>query len=307
MLSFFYSIKRVIRDGGKGFKRNFSLSIASIITISLSIFVFLSLVVFNSLIQTTITHLKQKIDLSVYFKPDTPEEKILSFKDGLLQQSEIKDVIYTSPDEALKQFKEKHKNEPVLLQSLEEIDSNPLEANLSVKTKSGAPEEYQKIVETIKKSSMFKDVDSIDYQQNKQIVEKVYQLSRFARRAGIAVSLILFILAIIITFNTIRLTIFNRQEEINVMRLVGAQNWYIRGPFIIEGIILGVISAVAASLIFYPLIWLISPKIAHFIPGSDLKGYVQANFPGLFLIEIILGIILGIFSGMITVGKYLKK
>ena len=299
--------KRILRDGKKGFRRNISLSIASMITISLSIFIFLTLIVVNSLLQTTLADLKQKIDVSIYFKTGTPEEKILSFKNDLSKQSEVKEIIYVSRDKAAEKFKENNKNKPILLQSLDEIGSNPFEASLNIKTKTGDPQEYQKIVDLTKKSSLSNDIDLINYQENKKIINRVYHLSQTVRHFGLVASIILFLLAIVITFNTIRLTIFNRQKEVNIMRLVGAQNWYIYGPFIVEGTILGVFSAIIASIIFCPLVWFLSPSVANFIPGSDLRAYLSHNFLFLFSLEILLGTVLGIFSALITVRKYLRK
>jgi len=123
---------------------------------------------------------------------------------------------------------------------------------------------------------------------------------------GVVLGIVVGVIAILITFNTIRLTIYSHRQEIEIMRLVGASNWYIRMPFIVEGIIYGVCGVVAASLVMYPLLGWLSPRVSGFIPGSDVMGYFQANMLIIVLIQLAVGVGLGVVSSGIAVRRYLK-
>mgnify|MGYP001587684517 FL=1 len=110
----------------------------------------------------------------------------------------------------------------------------------------------------------------------------------------------------LVAFNTVRLAIYTAREEINIMKLVGATNWYIRGPFMIEGIMHGGIAAVAMALLFLPMTWVISPKISVFLPSIDLYKYFVANFMEFFAIILAIGVVLGVASSTVAVRRYLK-
>jgi cell division transport system permease protein len=149
-------------------------------------------------------------------------------------------------------------------------------------------------------------IDKINYQQSKPLIEKLTNFSNSVKRTGIIVSIILSIIAGLVTFNTIRLAMYNFRDEVGVMRLVGADNWFIRGPFLVEGIIYGIISAVATLIIFLPLIYFLSPKISLLAPGLNIFQWFIHNIILLLLLQIAVGIILGGASSMVAIRKYLR-
>lgn len=297
-------ILRIIKNGIINFKRNFGISISTILVITLALFVLTGLLMVSVITNSLIEDLKNKIDISVYFKSDTKEEDILALEKLIALMPEVKDVEYLSKEQALEQFKEKHKDNPILLQSLEELEDNPLQAILNIKAKD--PSLYNKIASFLT-NDRYKDIiDNVNYFQNEMVISKLSLIVKTIQRWGVGILLILSIIVILITYNTIRLAVYSSREEIKIMRLVGASNSFIWGPFFVEGILHSFFSAVLTMIIFYPLIKIFSPKINIFLGGADLFSYFQENFGYIFLIQFGIALILSVIGSIIAMRKYLK-
>lgn len=300
----FVNILRIIKYGFSNFWRNGWLSVSTIIIIILALFVFEGLIIFNYISNSTISAIEEKIDISVYFKSNVLEDKILNFKRTLEGLDEIKEVEYISQEEALKIFKEKHKDDEVILKTLEELKENPLLASLNIKAKD--PNQYETIAKYLENSSFNDIIEKITYAQNKLVIDRLNRIINLIEKIGFLITLFLAITAILVTFNTIRLAIYSNKEQIEIMRLVGASNNFIRGPYLIEGIIYGVIAGILSFIIWWPIIFNFSPYFSSFINEINLKSYLQTNFFKILLYQIIFGIILGIISSFIAIRRYLK-
>jgi len=259
----------------------------------------------NIVANVVLENLEKKIDISVYFKLETLEEEILGVKSQLEELEEVDSVSYISQEEALIKFKEKHKDNPILLQSLEELEINPLEASLNIKAKETS--QYASINQFLE-SVYYQDViDKVNYMQNKEVIDKLSEIILDVKTAGLGLTILLALIVFLVTFNSIRLAIYSSREEIGVMRLVGASNWFIRGPFIVEGIFYGIIATIVTLAILYPIFYFLSPKISGFLPIGDIFAYFQANLLSFLVLLLGIGIILGGFSSLIAVRKYLKR
>ena len=299
------SFKRIIKWGLKNFVRNGWLSTATVSIMVLTLLVITVLIMVNVIANAVLETLENKIDISVYFKLRTPEEEILKAKSQLEKLTEVEGIEYISQDQALIRFKEKHKDNPVLLQSLEELDANPLEASLNIKAKETS--QYASINQFLE-SVHYKDmIDKVNYLQNKGVIEKLSKIIVDVKTLGLALSLILAIIVFLVTFNAIRLAIYSSREEINVMKLVGASNWFIRGPFILEGLLYGIIATIITIIILYPIFYFASPKISSFLPIGDIFVYFKANVFALALLLLGIGVVLGVSSSFIAVRKYLRE
>jgi len=301
----FTSFKRILRWGVTNFWRNGWLSTATVSIMVLTLLVITLLLMLNVITNAVLDNLENKIDISVYFKLQTNEEQIMNVKSELEKLQEVESVNYISQNDALIRFKEKHKDNPVLLQSLEELDINPLEASLNIKARE--TNQYASITQFLE-SVHFKDIiDKVNYQQNKEVIEKLSKIITDVKMGGLMITTLLALIVILVTFNAIRLAIYSSREEINVMRLVGASNWFIRGPFLIEGILYGVISTIVTLLILYPTFYFLSPKISGFLPIGSIFSYFVANLLSFFLLILVIGVSLGGLSSLIAVRKYLKQ
>ena len=251
-----------------------------------------------------LSDLENKIDISVYFLPGAPENKVLNIKNEIVVQDNVRDVDYVSQDEALAVFKEKHKNDTVIVASLEELgDENPLGAVLNIKAQN--PEQLASIAQFLQ-AKKYDVVDKINYFENQNVIERLSAIVSGVKSIGLAIVLVLSFVAVLVAFNTVRLAIFTSREEINIMKLVGASNWFVRSPFLVTGLIHGGFSSFFTSFLFLPIVWAISPKVSFLLPRINLFDYFTSNFFEFFLIIFATGVTLGVGSSALAVRKYLK-
>lgn len=301
--------KRIIRSGWHSFIRSGFTSMASILIMTITLFVITSLIFVQASLNAALTDIKEKVDVTIYFVPGAEESSIKKVEESLVKLPEIKSVDYTSAEEALLNFKEKHSNDYLTLQALDELNENPLGASLNVKAVD--PSQYESIANYFENDDALSKgaltiIDKIDYHQNKIIIDRLTSIINGARSLGFAVSLVLIIISIIITFNTIRLIIYMSRDEISVMKLVGAGVRYVQGPFIVSGVLVGICASLLTILIFIPIsIWL-GNNMTDFI-GLNLYKYYKSNFLQLFIIMIVSGVALGSVSSFFAINRYLRK
>jgi len=301
--------KRIIRSGWHSFVRSGFTSIASVLIMTITLFVITSLIFVQASLNSSLNEIKEKVDVTIYFVPGAEETAIKKVEESLVKLPEIKEISYTSSEEALSTFKEKHSNDYLTLQALDELNENPLGASLNIKAND--PSQYESIAKHFEDDSALSKgaltiIDKIDYHQNKIIIDRLTSIIKGARSLGFAVSLVLIIISIIITFNTIRLIIYMSREEISVMKLVGAGHKYVRGPFIVSGILVGACASFLTILIFIPIsIWL-GNHMTDFI-GINLYQYYKSNFLQLFIIMLGSGVLLGSISSFFAISRYLRK
>jgi len=299
------TLVRIIKYGKQNFTRNAWLSMATIAIMALALLVFASLLIFNVMTRTIITSIEDKIDVSVYFKNTTGEDDILRIKSTLQGLPEVKNVDYVSKDEALAIFKDKHKNDPTIAQAIEQLNENPLLASLNIKARN--PNEYPVIAGYLNNDSIKPFIEKVSYAQNAGVIDRLNRILSTTQKGGWGLTAFISLIAILITFNTIRLAIYSNRESINIMRLVGGSNFFIRGPFLIEGILYGIISAIVSLLLLAPIIYFISPYTNAIVPELYLWSYFVSNLAILFVYQVLFGVGLGIVSSFIAIGKYLKE
>jgi cell division transport system permease protein len=276
---------------------------------TITLFVITSLIFVQAALHASLVDIKEKVDVTIYFVPNAEEPSIKTVEQALVKLPEVKSVTYTSQDVALSEFKEKHANDYLTLQALDELNENPLGATLNIKAKD--PSQYESIAkyfesDTVLSKGTLTIIDKIDYHQNKVVIDRLTAIINGAQRLGFAISFVLILISIVITFNTIRLIIYMSRDEINVMRLVGAGGRYIRGPFIVSGVLVGICAAIFTIFMFIPIsIWL-GNQMTDFL-GLNLYTYYKANFLQLFIIMLGSGIVLGGISSTFAIHRYLRK
>jgi cell division transport system permease protein len=298
------TLSRIIKYGFTNFWRNGWLSVATLSIIVLALVVFESLIMFSALTNSALNSVQEKIDISVYFKSGAPEDDILNAKKSLESLAEVKSVEYISKDKALEIFKEKHADDPAISQSIDELTENPLLASLNIKAHD--PKQYAVIAEYLEGSSLRDRFEKITYAQNAIVIDRLSKIIDTAEKGGFLLIAFLAIISVLVTFNTIRLAIYSSRDELGIMRFVGASNSFIRGPYIIEGVIFGILAAVLSTIIIAPALLFISPYIRVFVPEMDLWSYFSSHLILLFFYQIIFGVALGTVSSGIATSKYLK-
>ncbi len=296
---------RILKFGGKGFRRNGWLSTATVAITTLALMVFVGLILFGVITRQAVVSIQDKIDISVYFKNNTSEDKILSIKQSLEDLSEVKNVNYVSSDRALELFKNTHKNDQVISQAINELNANPFQASLNIKAQ--RPEQYATIARYLTAPNLSTYVDNVSYAKNQVVIDRLARIIDNVNRIGFTLTFFLSLIAGLIVFNTIRLAIYSNREEIGIMRLVGASNALVRGPYMVEGTISGAIAAVASLVVMVPAVYFASPYLGVFIPGLELSRYFMGNIASLLGYQLIFGVGIGALSSFIAVRRYLRN
>lgn len=295
---------RIIKYGFQGFWRNGLLTTATIAIMTLTLLLCAGLIVFGNAGKVILNNLQSKIDISVYFKTNVSENQILAIKKNLEKLDEVASVDYISQDDALATFKERHKDDPIILKSLEELGYNPLSASLNIKAKN--PKSYEGIANYLEKEIPSEFIDKINYSQNQVIIERLTKIIDTVRNAGLILAAVLALIAFLVTFNTIRLAIYSNRESIGIMRLVGANSSLIRGPYIIQGFIISLASTILSMIVLIPVVYGVARYVNNFIPEFNIVHFYWSNFFYLFGIQFLVGLSLGIISSIIAIRKYLR-
>jgi cell division transport system permease protein len=304
------TIKRIFRAGFLDFWRNAFVSFASILVMTVTLFAVGITIFAGVMLNSTISELRNKVDVSVYFLTDTPEDRILSLKSALEARPEVVSVGYVSRDEALAQFRERYKDDQLALQALEELGQNPLEASLQVRARDIS--QYEAIAQFAQDQDTTEgaatSIDKISFYDAKYRValDRLQSVTDSAQRLGLIVIAILIITTIAISFNTLRLAIYSSRDEIHVMRLVGAGSFFIRAPFMIEGMLYGLVAGIITLLLFYPLTWWLGAATASFFGGVNVFQYYLSHFLMFFGVIVGTGVVLGAIASFLAVRRYLK-
>jgi cell division transport system permease protein len=297
---------RIFKFAVADFSRNKGISLATIFVLVITIMLLSGLLFFQGIAGYLTSQIQAKIDITAYFKDGTVEQDILDVKDQIIKMSpNVKNVEYISSDQALASFNEKHQNDPVLSKALQQVGSNPFLPSLNITT-NGEPTQYEEISNILQTSDFSKLIDKVDFSQKKNTIEKVYSITSNINMFGIILGVILVLVAILVVFNTIKLAIENSKDEISTMKIVGASDWFIRGPFIIQGIIYGIIAFVICILASGLFAFFLSGKMSVILPGFNLFSYFLTNLWIFVLIQLCFGIGVGAFSAFFVVKKYLE-
>lgn len=300
---------RAIREGGRSFVRSGWLSVSAILTTALALFIIGLAGVEAIATRSILKNLEEKMDITVSFDADVSEDRILAIKSELEKYREVRNVSYTSSDVALARFRAQSSaagNKDIIDQALQEIGMNPLFASLSIKAQS--PEQYAIINGAIEKASFKDDIFRINYHENEAIINQLISINSEVVRQGTVLGIIFLLIAFLVTFNTIRLTLYARRDDFEIMRLVGASNLSVRTPSVVEGVLYGSIAALVSVvfLYFYIIFQQISPFSRNMVEGTGLMGSFTGNIVSIFLVLLALGIAIGSLSGFLAVRRYMK-
>lgn len=287
-----YFIKEVYTS----FKRNIWMTLASIFTVVLSLFIlgFFSIVILN--LNKMADTLESQVQISVYLKDDLSQEEIDETKETLSKIEGLQDIKFTTREEAMEKFKERLGDQQFLLDALD--DTNPLPDSFSLTVTS--PQQVKTIADT---AAALDSVESASYSQD--IINHLFNLTHLIRLIGIALIILLTGAAIFIISNTIRLTVFARRKEIAIMKYVGATDWFIRWPFLLEGICLGFIGGGLATIFLYIVYNQVTQEIYEamaFFPLISQHPFIDY----ISLAILVAGIIIGALGSTISLKRFLK-
>ncbi len=302
MLTFFL---RTAKYAFQDFWRNIWLSLITTTVILVALFCINSLLLIKTVSEYTLQSIEKKIDVSVFINPGIEESSILDLRARLLSLAQVKEVLYISADEALQSMLKRHEGDPSIALSIEELGGNPLGAQLIVQAQS--TKDYEPIVALLGEERYAPMVADKNFDEHTYIIERVSGISERVRLFATALSGIFLVIALIVVFNTLRIIIYTHREEIAIMRLVGATNWFIRMPYLWQSVLYSLLTLGIFLIVWYPLVGFIEPYINELFADSgrvNLIGFYNQNFFVLFGIQLLALILLLGFASILATRKY---
>lgn len=299
---------RMIRYGVNNFSRNTWLTIAATAVMTITLLIIFATLAARQVLVDTVDDIKQKVDMSIYVKTDTTDAQAAAIKQRLEKLSSVKQVKYVSPEEGAKTFAQDNASSIETLDALTE-GTNKLPGIFKVQIKDiNDPSELDKFVQSDATYKMYADPDREPSfsGERRSAIENIASGVTFAERAGAVASLIFIIISSLIVFNTIRMAIFNRKEEIQMMKLIGADRSFIRGPFVVEAVVYGFIAALLATILGITGLYVLKDLLIGGLAIEPTIEAVTTYAPFVLLGMIVAGSIIGITSSLLATRKYLK-
>ncbi len=301
--------ERIIKTGCINFVRNAWLAVAAIAVMVTTLTIVLFSVIANATFNNTIEQLTDKIDVSIFLKDEVTDQQRETLINDLNNQDNVKSVVYISKDQALEEYKKQNQDNLDLLLAISQTE-NPLPASLRVK-----PEDPNRLSE-LRTFLDREDIQALQSEETsysgdrKEAIDKITATTDFFQRAGVISVLVFTTISMLIIFNTIRMAIFNRRDELNIMRLLGASTWYIRGPFIVETVLYGIVAGLISVLICGTLFTLSSNTFEASSLGLLDIGFANTfftdNYWKILGIQVSIGVIIGAASSYSATRRYLK-
>ena len=272
---------------------------------TVTLVIFSALILLFGLTNYSINTIKNTVDISVYFKNGLAEDQIQNIKKDLQSDPRLKPIVYVSAEQALLEFKEKHKNDPLIAASLNELNENPLPATFNIKANNLG--DYPAIAQTLQSQKYQAAIAKVNFEDNRSVIDRLNRILNLIIKVGSSLFVIFSLIAILVMFNTITLTIYNRREEVEIMRLVGATNWYISGPFLMEALLYSIFATVITAIILAPVFAVFLPRIALFVnPQLQVFNFNVLNYWFLLAFLLLISVILAVVSTLLAIRKYIK-
>lgn len=303
------SFWRVLRNALQNFQRNIWLSLATTIIMTLTLLMTSFLYFLNVLGSQVLRTIEQKVDLSATFHEDIRADQVKIVSDDIASRPDVEEVRVVTSDEALQLFRQRHADDPFIEESLKELEDNPLPTTLFVVATD--PRNYQAIASELESERYAPFIEKVNFENSRTVIDRLIVVMGGVRNVGLAATIVLATLVILIMFNTIRLAIYSFREEIDIMRLVGASNWFIRGPFVIEAVLVAMLSIVISVLVLYPVLDSIAPQVERFFFSGQIEpfnvyAYALSHWPTIIGLQALVAVGLAVFSSLFAIRRYLR-
>ncbi len=297
---------RVTKFAMQNFWRNFWLSLITVSMLVMTLFTVNILLLLNVLAEHTVTQVEDRIEVSVYFHESTTQETVTGAVEYLRGIAQVRDVEVVSAQEAYEEFAGVHAGDEEIMASLDEIGTNPFGPTLVILAHEA--EDFDMIIDALDNPQFAADIREKDFSDYQSIVESIRSTTDRVATVGIALTIIFLLIAILIVFNTVRIGIFIHREEIGIMRLVGASNWFIKAPFHLEMIFLSLLAVGITAGIAYPALGVIDPQFSAYFGTAEvgLKEYFQTNGLWIFGGQFLTLVVITVVSTSLAMRKYLR-
>ena len=299
------SLYRIIKFSLQDIVRNVWLTIVTITILLLALFSINTLVTVRLISDNAVAAIKEKIDISLYLKPDTVESEIIALKNKIAASPKVKNVIYTSKQSAIDSFRAKYENDPTVLAALKELGKNPLSPSLTV-----IPNNFDESNLVINDLKMLDNsiIESRDFSDNATILNKISNITKRVNEVGLGLILIFVLTSLLVVYNAIRVAIYTHRQEIEIMRLVGASNFFIYMPYMFSALVYALLSVLIIISVFYPFLTLLQPYLEAFFMGYNVNilAYFVDNFWFIFGAQFLAVLVINIVASLFAVRKYAR-
>ncbi|MBN1585481.1 hypothetical protein JW899_03890 [Candidatus Uhrbacteria bacterium] len=297
---------RIIKFAFQDFFRNFWLSLATVSVLTLTLLTVNGLIAVNFLGKMAISEAEDRVDVGIHFRPEIGEERIQTVKITLMGMPEVRDVEYVSPAESLRRFSEQYGDDALVIESLGEVDGNPFGSTLVVRARSIG--DYEKIIKTLDDPAFAEIIEERDFDDRQEIIGRIETISRRIEAFGLGASAAIAIVTFLIVLNTIRVSIYTHREEIRIMRLVGASNGFIRGPFYVQAVAWSVLAVALTAAVTVPTVFFVQPYLERFFGSTsvDLVGFYRVNLLEIFGVQLLAVMAMSIITTKMATARYLR-
>ncbi len=298
----------MITFGVQNFWRNIWLSVVTVIILTLNLFLMSLVVGLNVVGDQALAAVKEKVNLSVFFTATTSEEQVETIRQELLQKPEVKSIAKITRQQHLDDLKKAYPNSGLVNAAIELLGENPLGPGLVVTARSF--DGYSGVVQALQDSkyeTVIEDTGN-DFEANRDVINTIDHTVGRLRIAAIWLNLFFALIAVLMVFNTIRVNIYTHSDEIGIMKLVGASDTFVRGPFVVTSMMYGLLAAILTTLIFVPILTVTNPFLNSFFAGYDINilGYYYSHVWLVLGLEVLVGCGLSVLSSLFAIGRYLR-
>lgn len=301
MLSFL----RIIKFSFQDIVRNIWLSIVTVTILILALFSINMLFTVKLISQNAVTAVKNKINISLYFKADASEAMIMDVRDKVAALPGVKTVTFISKNVALDNFRNNNKNNLEILNALQELGKNPLSPSLVI-----VPDDFDNSAALITSLKTLESdaIESRDFSDNSMILEKINFITSRVNEVGLFLILIFVLTSILVVYNAIRVAIYTHRQEIEIMRLVGASNFFIYMPYLCSAFVYALISILVVIISFYPLLTILQPYLEVFFTdySVNILTYYVNNFFAIFGLQFMVVFGITLIASLLAARKYAK-
>lgn len=299
------SLFRIIKFSFQDIVRNIWLTIVTITILLLALFSINTLVTLRLISDSAVNAIKEKIDISLYLQPDSAETEIQALKTQISNFPRVKSVAYISKDQAIDSFRKKYENNSEILSALKELGRNPLSPSLTV-----IPKDFNESNLIINELKTLDNpiIESRDFSDNTAILLKINSITKRVNEIGFFIISIFILTSLLVVYNAIRVAIYTHRQEIEIMRLVGASNFFIYMPYMVSAFVYALLSVLLVVAIFLPFLSILQPYLETFFMGYNVNilSYFVDNFNLIFGIQFLVVLAINGFASLLAVHKYAR-
>ncbi len=299
------SLYRIIKFSFQDIARNVWLTIVTITILLLALFSINTLMTVRVISDNAVTAIREKINISLYLKAETPESEIMALKAKISNSDKVKSIVYISKQSALETFREKYKNNQSVLAALKELGRNPLSPSLTI-----IPKNFTDSGLLINELKMIDSpiIESRDFSDNTIILNKINNITKRVNEVGLFIVAFFILTSLLVVYNAIRVAIYTHRQEIEIMRLVGASNFFIYMPYIVSAFVYALMSVLIVISVFYPFLSLLQPYLEIFFMGYNVNilSYFVNNFAFIFGMQFIVVLLINVLASLFAVRKYAR-